>query len=240
MAGTCIATVKIIGVSSLGLLTSSLAYQSFKAIPLLIHDLNNKVQGLSDSGIASKIKRLIKRARLGYTTLSTTAATFLLLAFKESPPSGKHPYLIYSALISPVVLGALYWKGRPVESKILAKRSLTPSNLERKEDNLEESDNGQKSDDESQLGKSYIHVSEEDSSTTSTPTSSTPSSPRAPSAQENLRHVETDQEIENVLEKKAFLHDLNDLKRTYSAAAMISGFGFFIASLGLFGDYFLL
>ena len=46
MAGTCIATVKIVGVSSLGLLTSSLTYQTIQGIPALINELNTKVNRL--------------------------------------------------------------------------------------------------------------------------------------------------------------------------------------------------
>ena len=66
MAGTCIATVKIVGVSSLGLLTSSLTYQTIQGIPALINELNTKVNGLSKLNALASIRNLINFSRIGY------------------------------------------------------------------------------------------------------------------------------------------------------------------------------
>ncbi|CUM45387.1 uncharacterized protein AC631_05182 [Debaryomyces fabryi] len=242
MAGTCIATVKIVGVSSLGLLTSSLTFQTIQRIPELINELNTKVNGLSKSNALASIRNMINFSRIGHIALSGLATAMLSMAFIYSPPSEKHPYLIYSALGAPLALISMYYRGFGLETKLLRKADNLHSHREiaKTTDNVSDSENV-KSDDDSQLGKSYIHVSdEESSSTTSTPTSTVPSSPQTKTVDSLQEELSLEEEIDNALSKKEIINDLNKVKSNYVVGSSIVGLSFVIATIGLIGDYYLL
>lgn len=101
MTGTCINTIKVIGVSSLGLLTASLTYQSIEVIPRLIDELTNKVSNTSWRAI--KYGKLINKVLVGLST------SCFFLSYKYSATNEKHPYLIYSILGGLASLGYTYF-----------------------------------------------------------------------------------------------------------------------------------
>lgn len=244
MAGTCIATVKIVGVSSLGLLTSSLTYQTIQRIPALINELNTKVSGLSKLNALASIRNLINFSRIGHISLSGLATAMLTMAFVYSPPSEKHPYLIYSALGAPLALISMYHHGFGLETKLLRKadhlHTHNANETTKNTENVGDSEN-LKSDEDSQLGKSYIHVSdEESSSTTSTPTSTIPNSPQTKTVDSLQEELSLEEEVEIALSKKEIVNDLNKVKSNYVVGSSIVGLSFVIASIGLIGDYYIL
>lgn len=244
MAGTCIATVKIVGVSSLGLLTSSLTYQTIQRIPALINELNTKVNGLSKSNALASIRNMINFSRIGHIALGGLATVLLSMAFIYSPPSEKHPYLIYSAAGAPLALISMYYRGFGLETKLLRKadhlHSHNAREVTKSTGNVSDSENV-KSDDDSQLGKSYIHVSdEESSSTTSTPTSTMPNSPRTKTVDSLQEELSLEEEIDNALSKKEIINDLSKVKSNYVVGSSVVGLSFVIATIGLIGDYYLL
>lgn len=244
MAGTCIATVKIVGVTSLGLLTSSLTYQAIEGIPKLIHELNTKVNSLSKSNTLATIKRTITCSRIGHISLSGLATTMLSMAFIYSPPSEKHPYLIYSAIGAPLALLSIYYRGYGLESKLLRKANTLHACDAKEHSKAEASPSDTenvKSDDDSQLGRSYIHVSdEESSSTTSTPTSTIPNSPQTKTVESLQEELSLEEEVDDALSKKEIVNDLNKIKSNYVVGSSIIGASFVISAIGIIGDYYIL
>lgn len=244
MAGTCIATVKIVGVSSLGLLTSSLTYQSIQKIPSLINELNTKVNSLSKSNALASIRNLINYSRIGHISLSGLATAMLTMAFIYSPPSEKHPYMIYSAVGAPLAIISMYYRGFGLENKLLRKTDHLHAHNAKESSKSNKNMNAfdiVKGDDDSQLGKSYIHVSdEESSSTTSTPTSTIPNSPQDKTVDSLQQELTLEEEVDNALYKKEIVNDLSKVKLNYVVGSSIVGLSFVIATIGLIGDYYIL
>lgn len=245
MGGTCIATVKIIGVSSLGLLSSSLAYQTTRGIPLILDNLKIRISALADMDILATIKQLIYIARVNYLTLGSLASGLLALAYRASPANEKHPYLIYLALGAPLAILSALYRGYN-EEKSLINRVKGGENLrsrkERKQTKTKEGEDESEEakGDDSLIGRSYIHISDEDSSLTSTPAGSTPNSPRTNSVDSLEHELSIQEEIENSLAKKEVIRNLEGLKDNYLIGTYVSGFAFLLGTIGLIGDYFLL
>lgn len=232
MAGPCITAIKVIGVSSLGLLSSSLAYQSLHTIPTLIRNLNGKVaEELSVSDVLitnlEKVKRFITNSRIANVLLGVVSSGLLTSAFRHSVDWERHPYLVYTALAAPVALAGLYATSFPTENKLL-RRTFT--NVKKPAQTSDEQDG------DDLLSKSYIHVSDEESSTNSTPASTGANSPQI-SATETQS---IDDEVEVALAKKLIVNNLEKLKSSYTVGTGIATLGFLIGSIGLVGDYFFL
>ena len=129
MAGTCITTIKLLGVGSLGLLSSSIIYQSLTKLPEFIHQFNCQFNTDKDNGTNSSItlfeqqlyrlKNIIFGNRLINGALTTISTGLFALAFKYSVSNERHPYLIYAALGAPLSLISLYYNIYSVEEKIL-------------------------------------------------------------------------------------------------------------------------
>ncbi|EMG49326.1 ATG33 Autophagy-related protein 33 [Candida maltosa Xu316] len=261
MAGTCITTIKFLGVGSLGLLTSSIVYQSITNLPNLIQQFNCQFQpSASTSAIElfnqqlSKLKTFIFGNRLingGLTVLSTALFT---LAFKYSPVYEKHPYLIYSALGAPLTLIVLYFKNWNYEATLLSKKPVELKTNESKEkvNHNEEEDEEEPeiiskvTSADSLLGRSYVHLSDE--SGISTPNSSQPATPKVqpkddeqqPVEDKTQEELEVEQEVENILVKKEIVQELKKVESGYIVGSYVSGTSLLIAIVGLFGDYYLL
>lgn len=247
MAGTCVTAVKVVGVTSLGLLTSSLTYQATQEIPTLINRLRARAALSSASDVLAAISTNISFNRAANVVLGGLSLLLLWAAFKASSPSEQHPYLIYSAVGAPIAVGSLYYRAFKHEKRLkratgrrAARRVPPPSLLLQKEVIF-----AQKDSDEDLLGKSYIHVSDEESSTnTSTPESLAPVSPIQQAHQEaeaDLKEeLSIEQEVEDALHKKEYMADLAHLRSSYAVGAAISGAGFLVAFVGLIGDFFLL
>lgn len=115
--GRCLTIIKFSGVTSLGLLTGSLAYQSWVGIPQLIRELNGattasykaSLKAISDTFTVSNMVNL---------TLAALSTWLFSTAYKHASPVGKHPYLIYSALGAPLALLSLYYNGAKAQCSI--------------------------------------------------------------------------------------------------------------------------
>ncbi|CUM66823.1 uncharacterized protein PRCAT00004507001 [Priceomyces carsonii] len=236
MAGTCITTVKIIGVSSLGLLTASLSYQTVKRTPKLIDELTFKVTTLTNSYI-SKIKAIVLNTLILNTTLAGIASSLFAMAFKCSPKAEKHPYLIYSAIGSAMTIGSVWFKGYKSGMSLLRRPKIKAV---AKAQPISEKPKARDDEEESQLSKSYIHVSDEDStSTTPSPVSSTPGSPRnQPIADNEAEEAAIEDEVENALTKKEYINDLKEINSSYFVGSIFSGVALFVSVIGLIGDFY--
>ncbi|ABN66908.1 Chromodomain-helicase DNA-binding protein [Scheffersomyces stipitis CBS 6054] len=254
MAGSCIATVKIIGVSSLGLLAGSLTYQSLDAIPLLLNGLSKSLYSSASSSkvhnYVAAVKSLVANARISSTVLSSVASILFALSFHYSPPSGQHPYLIYAAIGGPLTVAGLVYQAYAAESKLLAaddSKLVTSFNSTSSSNSAAEKIVAKEEDEEDNLGKSYIHVSDESStsSTSSTPATSAPNSPnvavhRDEQPVEDVEALSVEEEVESALAKKDFINNLEKVRSSYVIGSAISSVSFFIAVVGLIGDYYLL
>ncbi|CAH2352982.1 autophagy-related protein 33 [[Candida] railenensis] len=248
---SCVATVKLIGASSLGLLSASLSYQAFKDIPNLISELNSNVNCLSQSNIIDRALSLIRTTQFGSLTLGALASGFFSLAFIVSPPKGKHPYLIYASLGAPIALLSAYYKSYEYQSRLVEKAKR--SRAKRAATSVPEGEatvsaesvepaaaEAVVSDDES-LGKSYIHVSDDDEgSTESTPTSSNVETPVSINIDQLQQALSIEEEVDNALNKKEFTNELEHIQFGYYIGSGITGVTFVIATIGLIGDYYLL
>lgn len=85
------------------------------------------------------------------------------------------------------------------------------------------------------LGKSYIHVSDEDStSTSSTPSQSVATSPKPESKPESN---DIEDEVNLTLFKKEMKISYINLKSIYLTGAGCFGFTFLISTIGIIGDF---
>lgn len=223
MAHTCITAIKIIGLGSVGLLTSSLSYQSLQQIPKLINEL-----GLSigvDSGVKSKINCLINGSRLINGILVGLSSLSFWLSYKYSPVNEKHPYLVYAGIGSLLSYGYTYYKALNVENKLI--EAQEPHSVQVNNNDTSSAD--KKPSGNEGLDNSYIHVSDEDSTSSNTPSppQSTPASPKP----------DIDYEINLSLFKKDIVNDLTDLKAKYVIGSGLFGLTFLISSIGVIGDY---
>lgn len=241
--GTCVTVIKLVGFSSLGLLTSSLTYQSFQTIPELIRRLNNQVSigAASASVVLSAAATNVLVSRAANVLLASLLSALFATAYRYSPPSAKHPYLLYSAFGAPVALLSLYSSAASAETRIVKRSRARSARLAEKKKKTPVVAPAVADDDESQLGKSYIHVSDDSLSNTSTPGSSTPGSP-AQTATETVEPTTSaiEQEVEDALSKKEYVHDLERLQSAYTVASSVAGVGFAVCTIGMVGDYYFL
>lgn len=231
MTGTCVNTIKLIGLGSLGLLTGSLAYQSVQVIPKLIHELNYHVTNKGWSLV--KCGKLLNRVLLGVAT------SCFVLSYRYSPVSEQHPYLIYALLGSCGSFGYTYIQSCKHEKTLnkfdTIKPTPKPAPAPAPAPKL-----APKADDE--LGKSYIHVSDEDStSATTTPSHSTPNSPKAGAATAPEFQPEEEEDIEAevsmALFKKEMVNNLVAIKSIYLVGTGCFGLTFLITSVGVLGEF---
>lgn len=245
--GTCVTVIKLIGFSSLGLLSGSLTYLSIQAIPDLITQLNNQVSvsAASATSILDSIAQNLTVSKISNVLLTAISSGMFYLAYKYSPPLEKHPYLIYSGLGAPLAIAALYVQGLSADGAIAKRSTARTAKLSRKNTVAEPAaaePAPPKKDDEDALGKSYIHVSDDSLSNTLTPGSSAPgSAPGSPpsSAVEPTTSTIED-EVEDALSKKEYVHDLETLKGAYTLALAVAGAGAAVCTIGLVGDYYFL
>ncbi|KAI5953772.1 hypothetical protein KGF57_003981 [Candida theae] len=273
MAGTCVNTIKLLGLGSLGLLTSSLIQQSIQNIPNLITQINSIYQ-LQISALNTKVKETksyLWGSRVVNGLLAGFSTVFFTLAFQYSPVDEKHPYLVYAAFGAPVTLLGLYIKTWVYEEKILKKQDVSVWN--KKESSSAKTSNSNSNSNSShvpssvvsadedddaeaaiskvnsvdELGRSYVHLSDE--SGLSTPTSSQPASPQIrhqeeagdePQEASSKEEADVDLEIEATLAKKEIAQDLEHIKTGYTIGSYISGLSLTIAIVGLFGDFYFL
>lgn len=255
--GRCITVIKLVGASSLGLLTASLTYQSFQAIPDLIRRLNNQVSlsAASATAVINDAVMALACSHVANVVFATLSSALLATAYRYSPPSQKHPYLLYSAFGAPLALVSLYYKGLRAECNIskrsaarrarLAKGKAKPAADVRAARPVEPRAEESK---ESDLDRSYIHVSDESLATT-TPASSAPGSPEIAAETvaevvaetvESIAGSSIEDEVADALSKKEYVADLETVSRAYAVASSVAGAGLAVCTVGFVGDYFFL
>ena len=232
MTGTCSTTLKVIGVTSVGLLGSSLSFQGMKAIPNMIRNINSGETAI-DFQLAARTIRFGDAIGAILTGLTSVA---LLLIYRAAPVSEKHPYLIYTALAAPVSMGLFWYKSWKNQ-----KRVLRGACAERRKRTLATSaaGAGAAGAGKDDLAKSYIHVSDEESSV-STPSSSAPGSPQtaASAAKELEQELSIEEEVEQALRKKEHVHDLRSIAAAQVYGSGVAFVGFALGLVGLVGDVY--
>lgn len=246
--GTCVTVIKLVGFSSLGLLSASLTYLSIQSIPNLIARLNNQVSITtgSASAVLDAISCNLTASKLSSVLLTAVSSGMFLLAYKYSPLLDQHPYLIYSGLGAPLALASLYLQGNIADSNIANRSSARKAKLATKKSSddlaaVSKPPPAPKEEEDDPLGKSYIHVSDDSLSNTLTPVSSPPSSP-VQTATETVEPTisSVEQEVEDAMSKKEYVHDLETLKNAYTVALVVSSVGVAICTIGMIGDYYFL
>lgn len=246
--GTCVTVIKLVGFSSLGLLSASLTYLSIQSIPNLIARLNNQVSitAGSSSAVLDAISCNLTASKLSSVLLTAVSSGMFLLAYKYSPLLEQHPYLIYSGLGAPLALASLYLQGNIADSNIAKRSSARKAKLATKKSSdvlaaVSKPPAAPREEEDDPLGKSYIHVSDESLSNTLTPTSSPPGSP-VQTATETVEPTTSsvEEEVEDAMSKKEYVHDLETLKNAYTVALVVSSVGVAICTIGLIGDYYFL
>lgn len=238
MTGTCSTTLKVIGVTSIGLLGSSLSFQGMKAIPNMIRNINSGDKPV-DLQLAARTVRLGGAISTFLTGLASVA---LFLIYKAAPVNEKHPYLIYTALAAPVSMGLIWYKSWTNQKRVIcgargerrAQRVMRASKAAAAGANSG-SGAGAKDD----LTKSYIHVSDEESSV-STPSSSAPGSPQTTaSATKDLeQELSIEEEVEQALRKKEHVQDLRSIAAAQVYGGGVAFVGFALGLIGLVGDIY--
>lgn len=247
--GKCITVIKLVGASSLGLLTGSLTYQSLLAIPEMIRRLNHQVSVSSQAAapVFNNIVRSLACSQVVNAVLTAVSTYSFYMAYKYSAPSGKHPYLIYSALGAPLALVSLYVKGiyaeREIHKRAAAGRAKPAKRAAPATEAPAEAGPAKSVGEDSELDKSYIHLS--DDSLSSTPGSSAPGSPALAATAATALAVEPttssiEEEIAHALSKKECVKELETVKTAYTVASAVSGAGLAICAIGLVGDSFFL
>lgn len=242
MTGTCSTTLKVIGVTSVGLLGSSLSFQGMKAIPNMIRNINSGETAI-DFQLAARTIRFGDAISAILTGLTSVA---LLLIYRAAPVSEKHPYLIYTALAAPVSMGLFWYKSWKNQKRVLRgacaerrKRTVATSAAEAGAAGAGATRTGATGAGKDDLAKSYIHVSDEESSV-STPSSSAPGSPQtaASAAKELEQELSIEEEVEQALRKKEHVHDLRSIAAAQVYGSGVAFVGFALGLVGLVGDVY--
>lgn len=234
MAGTCSTSLKVIGITSLGLLGGSLSFQGAKGIPELIRNINSR-------SLPVDVQESARKIHIGgavSVVLSALASAALLLIYRAAPVTEKHPYLIYSALSAPISVGvSLYMSWKQQKRVVCGARGQ-----KRAQEVMKASAKAaqtQKSGSKDDLGNSYIHVSDEDSSSLSTPSSTAPGSPDTVAAAKDLeQELSIEEEVEQALRKKEHVHDLRTIATALVYGSGVAFFGFALGLVGIVGDIY--
>lgn len=236
MSGTCSTSIKVVGVASIGLLGASLSFLGLRAIPNLIRNINSGDQPVRLQ-VAARLVRFGSAAAAVWTAVTSVA---LAAIYRAAPTSGKHPYLIYTAVAAPLALGLVGYKSWKNQKRVLAgargerraQRVMRACRGGATSNTAEPA--GSRADD---LAKSYIHVSDEESSSQSTPGSSAPGSPQA-AAKDLEQELSIEEEVEQALRKKEHLHDLQNIADAHVYGAGVALVGFVLGAVGLVGDIY--
>ncbi|CAN3361743.1 autophagy-related protein 33 [Diutina catenulata] len=216
MTGTCVSTIKCLGVASLGLASGSLLYQAYSELPRLIRSVSLQ------SNYAA-LKKQVTVSSVVHSVVAAIASGLFYTAYTYSPPFEKHPYLIYSGL-SAALAGLGVWYGYPKPGCHCRKSHRTTSSSVKAPSASAE-----------QLDKSYVHVSDEDSSVVSTPSSTTPSSPQLAS---NEEETAIDTEVSQTLLKKKVTTTLDKAVVGYTFSGAVAAVGFVLGAIGVLGDLY--
>lgn len=233
MAGTCITTIKYLGVGVLGLALSLILYQAYQAIPTQIRLV---------LVLAADPGRLEHRITLLLILHSVAALLLSLLfytAYKYSPTFEKHPYLVYLGVCGVAAMLGV-WYGFPNPLLTTSLTSLTTRKSTTGTSGTPGATtttaaagttaNGASID---ALDKSYVHVSDEDLSVVSTPNSTLPLSPQL-TLEAEAEGIDVEVELSHA--RQVLVLRLDKIDSGYMFAGGVSLVGFIIGTIGVIGD----
>ncbi|KAH3682934.1 hypothetical protein WICPIJ_006088 [Wickerhamomyces pijperi] len=220
--GTCLAVIKIIGTTSLGIYTGTVFSNQLTSLDILKKSILRNTENAKPLEIIKEHLTLNSIVLGIFGSLSTFA---FQLSFFGAPVSLKHPYLIYSSLVFPISAAIFISLNCEdlirlinFESLILdsdKKETKTKKAKKEKKQLRSDLDNSVYKD----LGESN---SEEE-------------------GEEDLAAVEEDEEINNEveahLEKATALKVVENLKLSNSIVLGVSLTGLLITAIGLYGDH---
>lgn len=230
--GRCITIITLVGASSLGLLTGSLAHQALQQVPDLIRQISQETSAASRSSTATAAA---VRSKLTVGTAINVALASLLswlfkTAYCSSPAAGKHPYLVYSAVGAPLALAAVVLLAYMPLSVLTGLQRRTGGKPRSKPAKAASPLAADKTQDE-RLDQSYIHVSEDSLSLLSV---SPPSSPIQPTTSA------IEEEVEFALQKKECVRDLEAVQWAATVGSAVAGLTTLVCGVGIIGEHYFL
>lgn len=255
--GTCLATTKIIGTASLGILAGAVGHQAYGSLPLLTQLTKSQSSSSSSSSssltfadLQQAVRNLLKKSYYLILGLGSTATTLLSLAFVKAPPRARHPYLIYAALGAPLAAAVLFFNNSSPELKFLlddavididdgsvnGDKAKSLSNASASTSPIS-SDKGKKSkkvynkEEPSQLDNSVYRDLGADSEDDGVSSSSSAKS-ATPEEQQDIEN-----EANKYITRTSSAKSLKKLKLGYTIASSIIGLAFGISTIGIYGDF---
>ncbi|KAG7846754.1 hypothetical protein KL941_002547 [Ogataea angusta] len=205
---SCLRIVKLVGIGSLGLATSSFGLAAYNAVPDLIN--STKLSILDSRELRNRFRGLLVQVRSILAVFGTAASVLFSMAYTRSPVTGKHPYLVYAALGAPLCAAHYCYGVLPLELQIFRspqKRDpgALPAKTSKTDDLTSPLDNSVYND----LGTESDAVREE------------------PAEDEQFQELEL---------KTETIARLQALKLGYSYSSLISGAALLLATIGYLGD----
>lgn len=215
--GKCLTIVKLVGIGSLGIAGANYLYSAKALIPkiLSLHDLTS-------TKAKNSITNLIVRARSLFWSFGSIASYLFYEAFKCSSPTGRHPYLVYAALIPPLGLLFNYYWVFGSEAKLLESCSGEPHVTYKKV---------------KKMVKTKKPVESEKSPLDNSEYSDLGNPPEAEEETEVEEEVPVT-EPAVILSASETKTELEKLKVGYFYTGMIATFGFALSAIGYWGDQY--
>ncbi|CDR36352.1 CYFA0S01e00760g1_1 [Cyberlindnera fabianii] len=221
--GTCLAVIKVIGTTSLGLFAGTVVTMT-SGSEILKHVL------LSSSGsvtLSDQSYGLVKKQITWFgavlAALGTISTTAFQLAYTSAPRSMKHPYLIYASLVFPVSAGVYYGiSGRALKNWYGFKGLLQEQGKKKKQD---EDAVVQKKADKKQVVSDLDNSIYKDLGETSADEAA------------NAEDEEIEAEVEAHLNERSAIDALNKVQLGNKIVSALSTLGFVVATIGIYGDF---
>lgn len=235
--GTCLAVIKVIGISTLGLYTGAIATNVLSGYDILKFVLDKTATVSNIDTINRSIRSKLSLNTLIINLLGSVSSLAFQLAYFGAPPRGKHPYLIYSSLVFPLSY-LIHFKF--VRSEINKFYNLKAS----KSGSRTDEDDGKKK--KRKLNKAEKQKKSNEQLRSDLDNSIYKDLGEASSIDENEESVEDllgadkaeiEKEVEFHLHQQTGLKALEQSHFYDKIVFGLSSLGFLIASVGIYGDY---
>jgi autophagy-related protein 33 len=100
--GTCLAVIKVIGVTTLGVYTGSVATNALNGYDIVKYVLESSATINNIKQINAFITKKLATNGIFLSVLGSISSIAFQLAYNAAPARSKHPYLIYSSLVFPI------------------------------------------------------------------------------------------------------------------------------------------
>lgn len=225
--GTCLAVIKVVGLSTLGLYTGGVATNVLSGYDILKFVLD-KTATISNLDTVNKfIRSKLSLNGIILNVLGAISSFAFQLAYFGAPARSKHPYLIYSSLVFPLSYLTYYNLARSEVSMFYRLKELGVDASTR--DAKKEKQRPQKDYLRSDLDNSAYKDLGDSSSVDG----------NEESIEELLGHdgQEVEKEVEFHLNRHTGLNALNRIHFSDQIVFSLSTLGFLVASVGVYGDY---